>query len=72
MTTFEIIKERVTVPQAAAYYGISSQNGMCCCFEHTRLHTTFLILHTEVILWLLSLTEKTNTAFPRNSLTLLQ
>lgn len=38
MTTFEIIKERVTVPQAAAYYGISSRNGMCCCFEHTDKH----------------------------------
>lgn len=38
MTTFEIIKERVTVPQAAAYYGIISRNGMCSCFEHTDKH----------------------------------
>lgn len=38
MTTFEIIKERVTVPQAAAYYGITSRNGMCCCFEHNDKH----------------------------------
>lgn len=38
MTTFEIIKERVTVPRAAAYYGITSRNGMCCCFEHNDKH----------------------------------
>ena len=38
MTTFEIIKERVTVPQAAEYYGITSRNGMCCCFEHNDKH----------------------------------
>lgn len=38
MTTFEIIKERVTVPRAAAYYGITFRNGMCCCFEHNDKH----------------------------------
>ena len=38
MTNFEIIKERVSVPQAAEYYGIKSRNGMCSCFEHTDRH----------------------------------
>ena len=35
MTNFEIIKERVSVPQAAEYYGIKSRNGKCNCFVHT-------------------------------------
>lgn len=38
MTKFEIIKENVTVPYAAAYYGITSRNGMCRCFEHNDKH----------------------------------
>lgn len=38
MTNFEVIKEKVTVPQATEYYGIKSRNGMCSCFEHTDRH----------------------------------
>ena len=33
---FDTLKARITVPQAAAYYGVRiGRNGMCCCPFHS-------------------------------------
>ena len=35
MTLFELVKQVVRVPEAAAYYGLQvSRNGMACCPFH--------------------------------------
>ena len=34
MTNFEIIKESVSVPRAAEFYGINSRRGFCRCLFH--------------------------------------
>ena len=39
MTWFELIKQVVRVPEAAAYYGLHvSRNGMACCPFHDDRH----------------------------------
>ena len=39
MTWFELIKQVVRVPEAAAYYGLQvSRNGMACCPFHDDRH----------------------------------
>ena len=39
MTWFELIKQVVQVPEAAAYYGLQvSRNGMACCPFHDDRH----------------------------------
>ena len=36
MNSFSVIKEKITVPQAAEFYGIKSKNGMCRCIFHVE------------------------------------
>lgn len=39
MTIFESVKQAVSIPQAAAYYGMTvERSGKCCCLFHQDKH----------------------------------
>lgn len=47
MSIFETIKAAVSVPQAAAYYGMKIQrNNMTCCIFHNDLHPSMKLNNT--------------------------